>query len=178
MEPSIDVANIFCIKFYTNWSIWIAEPSTIFGSIFQRINWYRSIGSTLAMVIFSEMGKTNPHWKFITWFANTHFESILFLFCRSCFLTSSLIGTIGMTLQIPLAMLFDVVFKSKTFSTLFYFGTIPMCGSLIFVGILMKNEDSDPLLRFIKIFYRKLCQCRRPNVVRYVEKMFSLFSFF
>lgn len=81
-------------------------------------------------------------------------------------MTSSLIGTIAMTLQIPLAMLFDVIFKSKTFSSLFYFGTIPMCGSLLFVGFLMKNEDSDPLWRLIKIAYRKLCLCKRPNIVR------------
>lgn len=76
-----------------------------------------------------------------------------------------------MTLQIPLAMLFDVVFKSKSFSSLFYFGTIPMCGSLLFVGFLMQNEDSDPLWRFIKIAYRKFVLCRRPNVVRYVNKL-------
>lgn len=85
---------------------------------------------------------------------------------RSCFLTSSLIGTIGITLQIPLSMLFDVAFKNKTFSTIFYFGTIPICASLVFVGILIKNEDSDPLLRIIKIIYRKACNCKRPNVVR------------
>lgn len=71
-----------------------------------------------------------------------------------------------MTLQIPLAMLFDILFKSRTFSSLFYVGTIPMCGSLLFVGFLMKNEDSDPLWRLIKIVHRKIYLCRRPNVVR------------
>lgn len=86
---------------------------------------------------------------------------------RSCFLTSSLIGTIAMTLQIPLAMLFDVIFKSKTYSSLFYLGTIPMCCSLFFVSFLMKNDDSDPMWRLIKIAYRKFCLCRRPNIVRY-----------
>lgn len=82
-----------------------------------------------------------------------------------------------MTLQIPLAMLFDVVFKSKTFSSLFYVGTIPMCGSLLFVGFLMKNEDSDPLWQLIKITYRKLCLCKRPNIVRYGNYFHSQYPF-
>lgn len=86
--------------------------------------------------------------------------------CRCCFLTSSLIGTVGATLQIPLSMLFDVTVKEKSFSASFYLGTIPICGSLVFVGYLMKNDDSDPLLRIVRIIYRKMCNCRRVNVVR------------
>ncbi|XP_031616367.1 solute carrier family 35 member F5 [Contarinia nasturtii] len=106
--------------------------------------------------------------QFIVLFLNGLIGTVLSeaLWLWSCFLTSSLIGTIAMTLQIPLAMLFDVIFKSKTFSSLFYCGTIPMCGSLLFVGFLMRNEDSDPLWQLFKIAYRKLFLCRRPNIVR------------
>lgn len=50
MESAFDVANIFCIEFYTNWSFWIAESSPIFGSIFQRIDRDRAIWGAMAMV--------------------------------------------------------------------------------------------------------------------------------
>ncbi|KAJ6644463.1 Solute carrier family 35 member F5 [Pseudolycoriella hygida] len=84
----------------------------------------------------------------------------------ACFLTSSLTATIALTLQIPLTILVDVIVEQKTFPLLFYAGTILMCSSLIIVTFLVKNEDSDPLLRFFKIIYRKACHCRRVNVVR------------
>lgn len=85
---------------------------------------------------------------------------------RACFLTSSIIGTIAMTLQIPLSMLFDVLLKGKTFPLLFYVGALPMCLSLVAVALLLRNDDSDPLLRFCQIVYRKVCHCRQPIVVR------------
>lgn len=85
---------------------------------------------------------------------------------RACFMTSSIIGTIAMTLQIPLSMMFDVLVKGKTFPLLFYVGALPMCLSLVAVALLLRNDDSDPLLRFCQIVYRKVCHCRQPGVVR------------
>lgn len=63
-------------------------------------------------------------------------------------------------------MLFDVIIRKKTYPLVFYFGSLPIILSLIFIGFLIKNDDSDPLLRFFKIIYRKLCNCRRTNIVR------------
>lgn len=98
----------------------------------------------------------------------SHIKNISLTLCyrRACFLTSSLTATIAITLQIPMAIIADVIFKDKTFPLLFYIGSIPMCMALITVAVLVKNEDSDPLLRFFKIIYRKACHCRRVSVVR------------
>ncbi|XP_037042736.1 solute carrier family 35 member F5 isoform X2 [Bradysia coprophila] len=101
---------------------------------------------------------------FLNGFVGTVLSEAIWLW--ACFLTSSLTATIAVTLQIPLAILADVIFKDKEFPLLFYMGSLPMCLSLILVAILVKNEDSDPLLRFFKIIYRKACHCRRASVVR------------
>lgn len=101
---------------------------------------------------------------FINGFIGTVLSEALWLW--GCFLTSSLIGTLAMTLQIPLSMVFDIVLRQKTYPLLFYLGSIPMFLSVIFVALLVKFDDSDPLLRFFKITYRKLCNLRRKTVVR------------
>ncbi|XP_055625101.1 solute carrier family 35 member F5 [Toxorhynchites rutilus septentrionalis] len=88
------------------------------------------------------------------------------LWLWGCFLTSSLIGTVAISLQIPLAMLFDMVLHGKTFPLLFYFGSLPMFLSLIFVAFLVKFDDCDPLLKFFKMIYRRIWHCRKPNIVR------------
>lgn len=88
------------------------------------------------------------------------------LWLWGCFLTSSLIGTLALSLQIPLSMLFDLILHDKKYPPLFYFGAIPMFLSLVFVAFLVKYDDSDPLLRFFKIMYRKLWICRKGHVVR------------
>lgn len=85
---------------------------------------------------------------------------------RGCFLTSTLIGTLAMTLQIPLAMLLDKLLRDKIYPLYFYLGSIPMFMSLIAVAFLMKFDDTDPVLRCLKLVYRKLWYCRRANVVK------------
>lgn len=94
------------------------------------------------------------------------FTNILSNIFRACFLTSSVVGTLSISLQIPMAMLFDVVLKHKVFHLLFYVGSLPILLALFIVAALLKSDDSDPLLRFFKIIYRKACHCRRPSVVR------------
>lgn len=101
----------------------------------------------------------------------THSTIISHSICRACFLTSSLVGTLAITLQIPMSMLFDVLVKGEHFPISFYVGSIPMFVSLIAVAALLQHDDTDPLLRFCKIIYRKVCHCRRPSVVRYVHSV-------
>ncbi|KAH8269501.1 hypothetical protein KR018_004366 [Drosophila ironensis] len=88
------------------------------------------------------------------------------LWLWGCFLTSSLIGTLAMSLQIPLAILFDVLLKNKPYSPMFYMGSIPIFVALILVSLLMRNDDSDPLMKLFKIVYRKVCGCHKPSIVR------------
>uniref|UniRef100_A0A1L8DF42 Solute carrier family 35 member F5 n=1 Tax=Nyssomyia neivai TaxID=330878 RepID=A0A1L8DF42_9DIPT len=111
-------------------------------------------------------------------FPNRHQFSVLFLngligtvvsealWLWGCFLTSSLIGTLAMTFQIPLAMLFDMVLRGKDYPLLFYLGSIPIAFSVIFVALLLKYEDSDPVLKVLKLLYRRICFMRQPNIVR------------
>lgn len=84
-------------------------------------------------------------------------------------MTSSLIATLAMTLQIPLSMFLDVVLRGKIYPLNFYLGSIPMFLSLVFVSFLMKYDDCDPLMKFLKVLYRKFFwNCRRNNIVRWV----------
>lgn len=84
------------------------------------------------------------------------------LWLWGCFLTSSLIGTLAITLQIPLSMLMDVLIRGKTYPAMFYLGCVPVAISIVFVAMLLKYEDTDPVLMLFKLFYRKLfrMQCR------------------
>ncbi|KAH8321503.1 hypothetical protein KR074_006815 [Drosophila pseudoananassae] len=88
------------------------------------------------------------------------------LWLWGCFLTSSLIGTLAMSLQIPLAIMFDVLLKNKPYSPMFYMGSIPIFIALVLVSLLMRNDDSDPLMKLFKIVYRKVCGCHKPSIVR------------
>lgn len=88
------------------------------------------------------------------------------LWLWGCFLTSSLIGTLAMSLQIPLAIMFDVLLKNKPYSPMFYMGSIPIFVALVLVSLLMRNDDSDPLMKLLKIVYRKVCGCHKPSIVR------------
>ncbi|KAH8253356.1 hypothetical protein KR032_005027 [Drosophila birchii] len=88
------------------------------------------------------------------------------LWLWGCFLTSSLIGTLAMSLQIPLAILFDVLLKNKPYSPMFYMGSIPIFIALVIVALLMRNDDSDPLMKLFRVIYRKVCRCHKPSIVR------------
>lgn len=111
------------------------------------------------------------HKQFAVLFLNGLVGTVLSeaLWLWGCLLTSTLVGTLAIALQIPLAMLFDLVLHNKQYPPLFYFGSIPMFLSLVFVAFLVKNDDSDPLLRFFKIIYRKLWICRKTHVIRISE---------
>ncbi|XP_068145269.1 solute carrier family 35 member F5 [Drosophila tropicalis] len=102
---------------------------------------------------------------FLNGFVGTVLAEALWLW--GCFLTSSLIGTLAMSLQIPLAIVFDVLLKHKPYSPMFYMGSIPIFIALILVALLARNDDSDPLMKLLKILYRKLvCGCQKANIVR------------
>lgn len=90
------------------------------------------------------------------------------LWLWGCFLTSSLIGTLAITLQIPLSMLMDVLIRGKTYPPMFYIGSIPVALSIVLVALLLKSDDSDPVLLLLKLAYRKLfrMQCCRSQVLR------------
>ncbi|PVD39302.1 hypothetical protein C0Q70_01931 [Pomacea canaliculata] len=90
-----------------------------------------------------------------------------FLWLWGCFLTSSLVATLSLSLTIPLSMIADVVVEGKNFSILFYLGTIPVFVAFIAVAFLTHWETWDPVLVGLKKLLH--CLCRRRIVQRIRE---------
>ena len=67
------------------------------------------------------------------------------LWLWGCFLTSSLMATLSLSLTIPLTMIFDVWFKGVNYPWLIYIGIIPMMISFIFASILTHNDNCNPI---------------------------------
>ncbi|RWS14426.1 solute carrier family 35 member F5-like protein, partial [Dinothrombium tinctorium] len=67
------------------------------------------------------------------------------LWLWGCFLTSSLLATLSISLTIPLTVLFDFFLKSIRYPVLLFLGTIPVLASFVFVSFLCHYE-SDTLL--------------------------------
>ncbi|KRF79197.1 solute carrier family 35 member F5 isoform X2 [Drosophila virilis] len=91
------------------------------------------------------------------------------LWLWGCFLTSSLIGTLTMSLQIPLTIAFDVLLKHKPYSSMYWMGSMGLLFALLLVVLLMRNDDSDPLMKLFKVVYRKVCGCHKPSIVRVAD---------
>ena len=91
-------------------------------------------------------------------------EIRLICFCshypRGCFLTSSLIATLAMSLTIPLSMLADVAVKHVSYPFLFYIGSIPMFLSFFAVTLLSHWEEWDPVAQLLN---RIVDSCRSRN---------------
>lgn len=82
------------------------------------------------------------------------------LFYRGCFLTSSLMATLSLSLTIPLTMVVDIFVKDVEYSLIFYIGAIPMMLSFIVVTLLTHYENWDPLMDCITKINRR---CSRNN---------------
>ncbi|XP_061189405.1 solute carrier family 35 member F5-like isoform X1 [Saccostrea echinata] len=98
-------------------------------------------------------------WLFITinGLIGTVLSEVLWLW--GCFLTSSLIATLALSLTIPLTMLADVIWKGVTYNWLFYVGSVPVFLAFFAVSLLTHYETWDPvLLCFKKVLH---CFCRR-----------------
>nr|CAH0108781.1 unnamed protein product [Daphnia galeata] len=83
-----------------------------------------------------------------------------FLWLWGCFLTSSLIATLAMSLTIPLSMLADVAVKHISYPFLFYIGSIPMFLSFFAVTLLSHWEEWDPVAQLLN---RIVDSCRSRN---------------
>lgn len=63
-----------------------------------------------------------------------------FLWARAMLLTSPLTVTVGLCLTIPVAMVFDILFKFKLNSPIYFLGAILVCLSFYFIN---KNEKDE-----------------------------------
>nr|XP_045593305.1 solute carrier family 35 member F5-like isoform X1 [Procambarus clarkii] len=77
------------------------------------------------------------------------------LWLWGCFLTSSLMATLSLSLTIPLTMFVDIWLKGIKYSLLIYIGSIPMMVSFIAVTLLTHYENWDPLMDGMKCLHRK-----------------------
>lgn len=77
------------------------------------------------------------------------------LWLWGCFLTSSLLGTLSLSLTIPLTMFLDVWLKGVQYSILIYLGAVPMLLSFIGVTLLTHFDNWDPLMDGFKYIRRK-----------------------
>lgn len=82
------------------------------------------------------------------------------LWLWGCFLTSSLMATLSLSLTIPLTMVVDIFVKDVEYSLIFYIGAIPMMLSFIVVTLLTHYENWDPLMDCITKINRR---CSRNN---------------
>lgn len=109
---------------------------------------------------------TQQQWQFIA--LNGIIGTVLseFLWLWGCFLTSSLIATLAMSLTIPLSMLADVAVKHISYPVLFYVGSVPMFLSFFAVTLLSHYEEWDPVAQLLN---RLVDFCRLRNRNRRLE---------
>lgn len=86
------------------------------------------------------------------------------LWLWGCFLTSSLMATVAMSLTIPMTMLADVLLKEVPYPILFYTGTLPVLVAFLAVTILSHYENWDPVFDLLQCAYQRVC--KRSIIIR------------
>ncbi|XP_065168212.1 solute carrier family 35 member F5-like isoform X2 [Atheta coriaria] len=72
------------------------------------------------------------------------------LWLWGCFLTSSLMATVAISLTIPMTMLADVFLQRVSYPCLFYLGTVPMILAFVAVSFLSHYDNWDPVMDFLR----------------------------
>uniref|UniRef100_A0A3Q1JAG3 Solute carrier family 35 member F5 n=1 Tax=Anabas testudineus TaxID=64144 RepID=A0A3Q1JAG3_ANATE len=88
-----------------------------------------------------------------------------FLWLWGCFLTSSLIGTLALSLTIPLSILADICMQKVRFSWLFFVGAVPVFLSFFIATLLCHYNNWDPVLLGLRRVYAFIC--RKHRIQRY-----------
>ncbi|XP_076337145.1 solute carrier family 35 member F5 isoform X2 [Tachypleus tridentatus] len=86
------------------------------------------------------------------------------LWLWGCFLTSSLIATLSISLTIPLTILFDMVLKKVKYPNLFFFGMMPMFLSFFIVTLLAHYDNWDPVTEYLHKLVSWICCRKKPNI--------------
>ncbi|XP_071941987.1 solute carrier family 35 member F5-like [Antedon mediterranea] len=108
-----------------------------------------------------------------------------FLWLWGCFLTSSLIATLSLSLTIPLSVIADIILNDVEFSWMFFAGAGPVFLSFIAVSILNHYNDWDPIMVGIcKLFsgiktlgsaiFKKRSEIRTPEDREQKESLISI----
>ncbi|XP_076012119.1 solute carrier family 35 member F5-like isoform X2 [Genypterus blacodes] len=84
-----------------------------------------------------------------------------FLWLWGCFLTSSLIGTLALSLTIPLSIMADICMQKVRFSWLFFAGAVPVFLSFFIAALLCHYNNWDPVLVGLRRVYAFICRKHR-----------------
>ncbi|MBN3285326.1 S35F5 protein, partial [Polyodon spathula] len=84
-----------------------------------------------------------------------------FLWLWGCFLTSSLIGTLSLSLTIPLSIIADMCMQKVRFSWLFFAGAVPVFLSFFIVTILCHYNNWDPVMVGVRRVFAFICRKHR-----------------
>lgn len=97
-----------------------------------------------------------------------------YLWLWGCFLTSSLIATLSLSLTVPMTVIADNILWKETYPWLFFAGMIPIVGAFVGASLLAHYENWDPVYGFLRRTTQKLLYipclllscCRRKAPVR------------
>ncbi|XP_063285203.1 solute carrier family 35 member F5 [Pelobates fuscus] len=84
-----------------------------------------------------------------------------FLWLWGCFLTSSLIGTLALSLTIPLSIIADICMQKVRFSWVFFVGAVPVFISFFIVTLLCHYNNWDPVMVGIRRVFGFICRKHR-----------------
>ncbi|XP_069588644.1 solute carrier family 35 member F5 isoform X2 [Ranitomeya imitator] len=84
-----------------------------------------------------------------------------FLWLWGCFLTSSLVGTLALSLTIPLSIIADICMQKVRFSWVFFAGALPVFISFFIVTLLCHYNNWDPVMVAIRRIFAILCRKHR-----------------
>uniref|UniRef100_A0A3B4EI52 Solute carrier family 35 member F5 n=1 Tax=Pygocentrus nattereri TaxID=42514 RepID=A0A3B4EI52_PYGNA len=84
-----------------------------------------------------------------------------FLWLWGCFLTSSLIGTLALSLTIPLSIMTDICMQKASFSWLFFAGAIPVFLSFFLTALLCHYNNWDPAMIVLRRVFSFFCRKHR-----------------
>ncbi|KAG7256040.1 hypothetical protein CRUP_015244, partial [Coryphaenoides rupestris] len=90
-----------------------------------------------------------------------------FLWLWGCFLTSSLVGTLALSLTIPLSILADICMQKARFSWLFFMGAVPVFLSFFIATLLCHYNNWDPVMVGLRRLFAFIC--RKPRIHRLPE---------
>ncbi|XP_077129551.1 solute carrier family 35 member F5 isoform X2 [Ranitomeya variabilis] len=84
-----------------------------------------------------------------------------FLWLWGCFLTSSLVGTLALSLTIPLSIIADICMQKVKFSWVFFAGALPVFISFFIVTLLCHYNNWDPVMVAVRRIFAILCRKHR-----------------
>ncbi|KAG8540579.1 hypothetical protein GDO81_019012 [Engystomops pustulosus] len=90
-----------------------------------------------------------------------------FLWLWGCFLTSSLVGSLALSLTIPLSIIADICLQKVHFSWVFFAGALPVFVSFFVVTLLCHYNNWDPVMVAVRRIFAFIC--RKHRVVRTSE---------